>query len=140
MLRWLSSVRIWDVAILVPNVLFLVLLCFLFQRARIKLYATNSPVFLCFYGLIWICTIFSVLRSIASMALSSTHVDSSAQDITNKVLWTIVRFLLLTAEVSVLIFSLAFGRLESRHSIKAVLTTTGIISLAFSAVQGQYRL
>lgn len=133
----LSSIRLWDVAILIPNLLFLGFLCILFQRARIKLYATNSPVFLCFYGLIWICAIFSVLRSVISMGLSSAHVDMSVQDVTNKILWTIVRFALLTAEISVLIFSLAFGHLESRHSIRAVLTTTGIIALVFSVVQGQ---
>lgn len=133
-----SSIRLWDVAILIPNLLFLGFLCLLFQRARIKLYATNSPIFLCFYGLIWICAIFSVLRSVISMGLSSAHVKPEVQDITNKILWTIVRFVLLTAEISVLIFSLAFGHLESRHSIKAVLTTTGIISLAFSVVQGQW--
>lgn len=128
----------WDVAILIPNLLFLGFLCILFQRARIKLYATNSPVFLCFYGMIWICAIFSVLRSVISMGLSSAHVSPATQDVANRILWTVVRFVLLTAEISVLIFSLAFGHLESRHSIRAVLITTGIISLAYSVVQGQF--
>lgn len=131
------SIRLWDVLILVPNLLFLGFLCLLFQRALLKLYATNLPVFLCFYGLIWICAIFSVLRSAISMGLSSLHVNPDVQDVVNKILWTVVRFVLLTAEISVLIFSLAFGHLESRHSIRAVLTTTGIISLVFSVVQGQ---
>lgn len=133
----LSSIRLWDILILVPNLVFLVFLCVLFQRARLKLYATNSPVFLCFYGLIWVCAIFSVLRCVISMSLSSLHVTQSVEEIVNKILWTVVRFILLTAEISVLIFSLAFGHLESRHSIRAVLVTTGIISLIFSVIQGQ---
>ena len=132
------SIRLWDVFILVPNLLFLGLLCILFQRARLKLYATNSPVFFSFYALTWIGVIFGVLRCVASMAMSSLQLNEETQDIANKALWTIVHFTLLTTEVSVLIFSLAFGRMESNRSIRAVLTTTGIISFVFSVVQGQY--
>lgn len=72
------------------------------------------------------------------MSLSSVNIAPAVEEIVNKILWTVVRFVLLTAEISVLIFSLAFGHLESRHSIRAVLITTGIISLVFSVIQGQY--
>lgn len=45
-------VRIWDVIILVPNFLFLLFLMLRFNRARLKLRATSSPIFFTFYGLV----------------------------------------------------------------------------------------
>lgn len=38
--------------------------------------------------------------------------------------------------MSVVTFGLAFGRLDSRNSIKAVMVCTGIIGLAFTLTQG----
>lgn len=50
---WYSfRVRIWDVIILIPNFLFLLFLALRFNRARLKLRATSSPIFLTFYGLV----------------------------------------------------------------------------------------
>lgn len=45
-------VRVWDVLILVPNVMFLLYLMFRFNRARLKLRATSSPIFFTFYVLV----------------------------------------------------------------------------------------
>lgn len=45
-------VQIWDLAILVPNILFLAFLGLRFNRAILKLRATSSPIFLTFYGLV----------------------------------------------------------------------------------------
>lgn len=47
-----ARVRIWDLAILIPNILFLVFLGLRFNRAILKLRATSSPIFLTFYGLV----------------------------------------------------------------------------------------
>lgn len=53
-----------------------------------------------------------------------------------KVLWVIARFFLLATEMSVVIFGLAFGHLDSRSSIRHVLIVTSLISLAFTVTQG----
>ncbi|KAH8032478.1 hypothetical protein HPB51_025931 [Rhipicephalus microplus] len=45
-------VRTWDLSILVPNVLFLVFMALRFNRARLKLRATSSPIFYTFYILV----------------------------------------------------------------------------------------
>lgn len=53
-----------------------------------------------------------------------------------QILWVITRFFLLSAEMSVVTFGLAFGHLDSRNSIKAVLICTGTIALGFTLTQG----
>ena len=46
------SVRVWDLAILIPNSLFFFFMVFRFNRARLKLRATSSPIFATFYSLV----------------------------------------------------------------------------------------
>lgn len=122
----------WDLAIFIPNLLFLVFLCLRVKRARLKLYATNSPIFLTLYLIVWFCVVLSLTRCLASMAMSALDVSPDIEGPTDKVLWTIVRFAMLTAEMSVLVFGMSFGR-----SIKVVLITTCLISLVFSVTQGK---
>lgn len=75
-------------------------------------------------------------------------------DYTDKILWITVRFFLLSTEMSVVIFGLAFGKflsiffrtktnsffalghLDSKTSIRRVLLATSFISLGFSITQG----
>jgi hypothetical protein len=59
-----------------------------------------------------------------------------AGDVTDKILWVAVRFFLLSTELSVLIFGLAFGHVDSGTSIRRVLLITSIISLIYSSTQG----
>lgn len=126
-----SRVRAWDIIILIPNALFLLLLAARFNRARLKLRATTSPVFLTFYILVCICSAMSVARCVVSMGVSGEWAAAG-----DKVLWVAVRFLLLATEMSVLCFGLAFGHLESGSSVRHVLCATCFLSLAFSVAQG----
>ena len=47
-----SRVRVWDLAIFVPNFLFFMFMLLRFNRARLKLRATSSPIFATFYSLV----------------------------------------------------------------------------------------
>lgn len=127
-----SSVRIWDLAILIPNVLFLVFLGIRFNRAILKLRATSSPIFLTFYGLVIANIVISVIRCCVSMTVNAATVSGEYAD---KILWISVRFFLLATEMSVVVFGLAFGHLDSRSSIRHVLLVTSFISLGFSISQ-----
>ncbi|XP_018394501.1 PREDICTED: transmembrane protein adipocyte-associated 1 homolog [Cyphomyrmex costatus] len=133
-----SRVRIWDIIILVPNLLFLLFIAMRFNRARLKLRATSSPIFLAFYGLVICNVIISVVRCVVSMTVNAaaTTVGGKA----DKVLWVTVRFFLLSTEMSVVIFGLAFGHLDSRSSIRRVLLATSFIALAFTITQGTLEL
>ncbi|KAL0115584.1 hypothetical protein PUN28_010831 [Cardiocondyla obscurior] len=132
-----SRVRIWDIIILVPNLLFLLFIAMRFNRARLKLRATSSPIFLAFYGLVICNVVTSMVRCIVSMSVNAAATVGGTVD---KVLWVTVRFFLLSTEMSVVIFGLAFGHLDSRSSIRRVLLATSFIALAFTITQGTLEL
>lgn len=116
--------------------MFLLFLIIRFNRARLKLRATNSPIFFAFYCLVRIAleknpsresttrikskqtmfnfqvvvnVVISVLRCFVSMLANSASVVGGYTDI---ILWIFVRFFLLLTEMSVIIFGLAFGKLR----------------------------
>lgn len=128
-----SRVRVWDLMILVPNALFLLLLVCRCNRARLKLRATSSAIFCAFYSLVVVNVIVSVIRCAVSMTVNAALPTGSHVD---KVLWVVVRFFLLSTELSVVIFGLAFGHLDSNTSIRRVLLCTSFISLTYSVSQG----
>ncbi|XP_054277947.1 transmembrane protein adipocyte-associated 1 homolog [Macrosteles quadrilineatus] len=128
-----TRIRAWDVIILVPNLLFLLFLAFRFNRARLKLRATSSPIFFAFYGLVLVNVTISVVRCLVSMSVNAAAIVGGYVD---TFLWITVRFFLLSTEMSVVIFGLAFGHLDSRSSIRYVLLATSLLSLAFSISQG----
>ncbi|XP_043285197.1 transmembrane protein adipocyte-associated 1 homolog isoform X2 [Venturia canescens] len=132
-----SRVRIWDVVILVPNLLFLLFIIVRFNRARLKLRATSSPIFLAFYGLVICNVVISVVRCIVAMTVNAAASVGGKAD---KVLWVTVRFFLLSTEMSVVIFGLAFGHLDSQSSIRRVLVATSLIALVFTITQGTLEL
>ncbi|XP_063385714.1 transmembrane protein adipocyte-associated 1 homolog [Cydia fagiglandana] len=128
-----SRVRIWDLIILIPNALFVLFLVVRFNKAQLKLRATSSPIFLTFYSLVWGNVIISVVRCAVAMTLNAPMPLGGQVD---KVLWVMVKFFLLATEMSVVIFGLAFGHMDSRSSIRYVLMATSFISLAFTITQG----
>ncbi|RDD43811.1 Transmembrane protein adipocyte-associated 1-like protein [Trichoplax sp. H2] len=129
-----GKVRLWDILMLVPSGLFLAFLLLKFRFAHRRLKSMRSPIFSTFFGMVMMVACASVARCVVSMTVSSSGVGYIA----DKILWLIVRFLLLVVELSVITFGLAFGHLDSRESIKRVLIVTALISLAFSTTQGVF--
>ncbi|XP_027719634.1 transmembrane protein adipocyte-associated 1 isoform X1 [Vombatus ursinus] len=127
-----SRVRYWDLALLIPNVLFLAFLLWKLPSARAKMRVTSSPIFTTFYILVFVVALVGIARAVVSMTVST----SDAATVADKILWEITRFFLLDIELSVIILGLAFGHLESKSSIKRVLAITTVLSLAYSATQG----
>ncbi|CAL1543083.1 unnamed protein product [Lymnaea stagnalis] len=128
-----SGVKWWDVMILVPNFLFMMFLFFRLKVAIAKLRTSSSPIFAAFYGLIFAVSVISLLRCVVSMTVNASM---TAGSVTDKVLWLVLRFFLLATELSVVIFGLAFGHLDSRTSIQRVLMVTFTVALAYSVIQG----
>ncbi|KAI0223900.1 hypothetical protein LSAT2_025012 [Lamellibrachia satsuma] len=127
-----SRVRIWDLIILVPNVLFLAFLVLCLRLALAKLRRTNSPIFSAFYALVFVVAVISVLRCVVSMTVNAAV---PIGDITDKVLWLVLRFFLLATELSVVVFGLAFGHLDSKTSIRWVVVVTFSVALIYSSTQ-----
>ncbi|XP_029643012.1 transmembrane protein adipocyte-associated 1 homolog [Octopus sinensis] len=128
-----ERVRIWDLIILIPNVLFLIFLFFRSRNAIVKLRNKNSPIFLVFYALVVLVVGISILRCVVAMTVNASL---EAGDDADKILWLILRFFLLTTELSLVIFGFAFGHLDSRTSIQRVLLVTSAIALCYSTTQG----
>ncbi|XP_054721187.1 transmembrane protein adipocyte-associated 1-like [Uloborus diversus] len=128
-----TRIRIWDLSILIPNILFLLFMLARCNRARLKLRATNSPIFSTFYILVAINAAVSILRCVVAMTVNAAV---PIGDITDKVLWVVVRCFLLATEISVLIFGLAFGHLDSQTSIRRILFVTSLLSFIYSGIQG----
>ncbi len=101
----------------------------------IKYYLINVlfQIFRAFYALIWSSTVVSVSRCLVSMTFGVGA--SSAGDVADRLLWVLLRFCLLSTEMSVLVFGLAGGQLDSKGGIRRVVVVTSVISLAFSITQ-----
>lgn len=128
-----SRVRIWDLIILIPNALFSLFLICTAKVAVSKLRQTSSPIFAAFYFLVCIVSVISILRCIVAMTVNAAV---QAGDIADKALWLVLRFFLLGTELSVVVFGLAFGHLDSKTSIRRVMLVTAISALVYSCVQG----
>ncbi|XP_070557529.1 transmembrane protein adipocyte-associated 1 homolog [Ptychodera flava] len=128
-----SGVRVWDVALLIPNVLYLLFLLINLRPALVKLRNSDSPIFMTFYILVFLVACIGIARCVVSMTISAA---SSAGSVIDKILWLVLKFFVLTTELSVLIFGLAFGHLDSKASIKRVMTVTTLIALMYSVTQG----
>lgn len=128
-----GRVGIWDLSILIPNVLFMLFLLWRFKTAIVKLRNSNSPIYLVFYALVVVVVCISILRCIVSMTVNASM---EVGDDADKILWLILRFFLLTTELSLVIFGFAFGHLDSRTSIQRVLLVTSAIALIYSTTQG----
>ncbi|XP_042893619.1 transmembrane protein adipocyte-associated 1 homolog [Penaeus japonicus] len=128
-----SRVRVWDLLLLLPTVLFLIGLLIKINSARLKLRAVHSPIYATFYGLIWLNTLVSVTRCVVSMTVNAA---TPSGDVANKLLYVIVRFFLLATEMSVVVFAIFFGHLDNKTSIRRVLVVTSMIAMPYSVVQG----
>lgn len=125
-------IRYWDIAIISPNILFLLFLILKFGRVRQKIRQSRSPIFKAFFVLVYTTTVLNVIRCLVSMSIGATN---QVGEIVDKVLWLVLKFFLLSAELCVLTFGLLFGHLDSRTSIRNVLTATMSISLLHLALQ-----
>lgn len=128
-----SSIRIWDLIILVPNTVFLLFLVWNMKSAINKLRTTDSPIFTAFYVMVLMVAVISVFRCVVSMTVNATVQTGSNAD---KALWLILRLFLLATEMSIIIFGLAAGHLDSRKSTQRVLLATTCIALIYSGTQG----
>ncbi|CAD5225230.1 unnamed protein product [Bursaphelenchus xylophilus] len=124
--------RYWDLAILVPNLLFLLFLLMKCGNMRRKLRHTSSPLFRGFFFLVYATTILNITRCGTSMALSVSNPFGAFVD---QILWLSLKFLVLTAELSVLAFGLLLGSLDSARNLRRALFFVVVFSGIHSAMQ-----
>lgn len=135
--HFIFRVRLWDLLIALPNLCFFIFLTIKFKSTRIRLRASTSPVMFTFYVLVCLNVTVSLIRCVLAMTVNATTSTGSSLDI---LFWILVRFFLLSTEISIVVFCLAFGHLDSHTSIKRVLIVTSLVSFAYSSIQGTLEL
>ncbi|PAV75844.1 hypothetical protein WR25_14142 [Diploscapter pachys] len=126
------GIRYWDLSVLLPNVLFLLFLIVRCGRVMKKLKSSRSPVFKAFFVLIYLCTLVNVARSLLAFSISTAN---PLGDFVHKILSISLKFFYMTAELSVLMFALLFGHLDSGSSIRRALVFTLILSMFHAGLQ-----
>ena len=127
-----STVRAWDILILIPNLCFLAFLFFRLKRAKEKLTSVNTPTLTILYSLVWICCLGSIFRCFMSMIIAMIT-QKQIEEKEDKLLWLILRMLLFATEVCVMAFALLSGHLaEAKSSVKRTVIASVIGSLAFT--------
>ncbi|CAF1044720.1 unnamed protein product [Brachionus calyciflorus] len=128
----LNKFLLWDLILLIPNVIFAIFLLFKSVQMKEKLKQVNFPIIKVFYYLILILSMLSIFRCIISIFVKPNHFTG---EILNKIVWLIVRFGQLGTELSVVFFGLFFARLESKKSIMRIMYLTIPISLLYISIQ-----
>ncbi|CAD5218317.1 unnamed protein product [Bursaphelenchus okinawaensis] len=126
------ELRYWDLAILVPNLLFLLFLLLKCGNMRRKLRHTSSPLFRAFFFLVYATTLLNITRAGISMAF--TYSDPFGRFI-NEIIWFSLKFLALTTELAVLAFGLLLGPLDSARNLRKALFFVVVFSGVHAAIQ-----
>ena len=107
-----SSVRAWDVLLLLPSLAFTLFLAMRWTSTRRKLSSTNSAIFRVFHALVSITTLVALCRAILAMAIAGAA--SKPEDQADKLLWTIMLAVMMATEVSILVFWIGGPSVDSQ--------------------------
>lgn len=127
-----NKLLLWDLIIFVPNLIFVVFLLVRWLQVKAKMRNIDFPILTVFYNLILLASLLSMTRCIVTTFIKPT---SDIGILVNKVLWLIVRFGQLSTELSVVLFGLFFGRLESEKSIFRIMMLTIPTTLLYISIQ-----
>lgn len=127
-----NKLLLWDLSIFLPNFLFVIFLLVSWLRVKEKLRSIEFPILTVFYNMILFASLLSISRCVVTTFIKPTD---QIGVLINKVVWLIVRFGQLSTELSVVIFGLFFGRLDSQKSIFRIMFLTIPISLFYISIQ-----
>ena len=135
-----STVRAWDILLLIPNLCFFAFLLIRLKRSQEKLASTHAPILAALYALVMICSFVNVARCIITILIclaTQLEIDEDA----DKVLWLVLSTFLLAMEFSVIAFGILSGHLaESKASIKRIIISSILASLIFFVFQASLEL
>ena len=130
-----STVRAWDILILIPNLCFFAFLLFRLKRSREKLTSVNTPTLTILYCLVWICSFASIGRCLLSIIIS-VATQKQINEKEDKLLWLVLRMFLFSTEVCVMAFALLSGYLaDAKASVKRIVICSVIGSMAYTLLQ-----
>ena len=92
-----SQVRVWDLIILIPNVLFLLFLLFQLPKSRSKIHSSPSQVVKTFYSFVVGLSLTAAVRSLLSIIL---NLSNPVHDVTDAIIWEFGAFVFLSIELA----------------------------------------
>lgn len=131
-----SSIRIFDVILLIPNAFFLIFLVYRLGFAHIQLHKIKCPIVKTVYSMVVLVCVVGILRCFVSMLLSSIQKHPHRDALPTKILWLLLSCFLLAVELSVIIFGVWAGNMQDgRKGVQRVLCVTSICAIAYSSAQ-----
>lgn len=131
-----SAIRIFDVLLLVPNILFLMFLIYRLGVAHVQLYKIRCPIVKTVYFMVFFVCIVGIIRCFVSMLLTSILKQPHKDSLITKILWLLLCSFLLAVELSVIIFGVWAGNMQDgRKGVQRVLCVSSICAIAYSSAQ-----
>lgn len=131
-----SHIRILDVILLIPNILFLMFLMYRLGVAHVQLSKIRCPIVKTVYFMVFFVCIIGTARCFVSMLLTSILKLHHKDSLPTKILWIILRCFLLAVEVSVIIFAVWAGNMQDgRKGVRRVLGLSLFCAVAYSSTQ-----
>lgn len=131
-----SSIRIFDVVLLIPNAFFLIFLVYRLGFAHIQLHKIKCPIVKTVYSMVVLVCVVGIIRCFVSMLLSSIQKHPHRDALPTKILWLLLSCFLLAVELSVIIFGVWAGNMQDgRKGVQRVLCVTSICAIAYSSAQ-----
>lgn len=132
-----STIRLWDLLLLLPNLAFLLFLFYRLPWARARLGASPSHLHRCLHHLVLASSLAGALRCLLAMLLQLASPHHHTAD---TVVWLAARLVLLTAELAVAALAGAFGLVEEREVVRRVVVGSGVVAVLVCGVQGGLEL
>ncbi|XP_040577172.1 transmembrane protein adipocyte-associated 1 homolog [Lepeophtheirus salmonis] len=130
-----SNVRIMDLLLFIPNLIFFVYLMMGLNKGIRRISGSNAPVYRAFYYLILGSASFSLARCILSIILGMVFSYSHALD---ELGWILLHYVLITTEISVVV--LGITQIDSLRSIRRIVFISSLIATFYSIVQAVLEL
>ena len=126
-----TCITYWNLALLAPNVLFLIFLAYHIGLFHRTFQQHHFPVVKTLLILVSLVCLVNVVRGFVA---SITKAHSPDGSIANETLWLLLRFLVLAVEISVIGFGL-FGSARGKGVGKRVLSLSFFLALVYASIQ-----
>ena len=148
-----SMIRLWDVLILIPNLVFIFFLffrlsstrqvqksrfkCYYDNLCRLRLRASKSNVLRMIYSMVVSMALVSALRCFLSILLYLWHPEHYIAD---TLVWSCGHLILLTIELTIGVLVMTGAKLDTVTHCRTVVVGTGLVSVIVTSVQLYYEL
>ena len=129
-----SNLRVWDILILTPNIVFIMFLFFRLSSIRMKLRTTNSHVLRMIHSLVVSLSLTSAFRCFTAILL---YLVNPVHDVTDTLIWQTAHLIFLASELIIGILVMTGGKVENDtvSHCKRVMVLAAIIAVVISSVQ-----